>query len=107
MEKYDSVDSLILAGAIEPAGIDQETGEILYSFTKKLEKVNPALHREVNNMFNDHVMKLWEMDILDINLMDENPLVRLTNKAFDSKLIKSLNDDVAYTLKEIKRNLSR
>lgn len=107
MEKYDSVDSLILAGALEPAGIDQETGEILYSFTKKLEEVNPVLHREVNNMFTDHVMKLWEMDIVDINLMDENPLVKLTDKAFDPELIKSLSDEVAYTLKEIKRNLSR
>ena len=107
MEKYSDVDNLILAGALEPAGIDPETGEMLYNFTKKLEEVNPILHREVNNMFTDHIMKLWELDIVTMNLMDENPLVNLTEKAFDNSLIERLDEDLSYTLKELIRNLLR
>jgi len=107
MEKYSDIDSLILAGALEPVGIDSETGEMLYNFTKKLKEINPILHREVSNMFSNHIMKLWELDMITMNLMDENPLVNLTEKAFDNFLIEGLDEDLGHTLKEIKRNLLR
>jgi len=107
MEKYSNIDNLILAGALEPAGIDSETGEMLYNFTTKLKEINPVLHKEVNNMFNNHMMKLWELGMITMNLIDENPLVNLTEKAFDNFLIESLDEDLGHTLKEIKRNLLR
>lgn len=101
------IESLILKGALEPAGVDSETGEILYSFTDKLKDINPVLHREVNNMFNSHIMKMWELGMLDMDITANNPIVRLTDRAFDESLINSLNDEEAYTLKEIKRKLIR
>jgi hypothetical protein len=58
------IDDLILSGALEPAGIDPESGEMLYNFTDKLKDVSPVLHREVNNAFNAHVMKGWSAWIL-------------------------------------------
>jgi len=101
------IDDLILSGALEPAGIDPESGEMLYNFTDKLKDVSPVLHREVNNAFNAHVMKLWELGMVSIDITDKNPLVQLTEKSFDPDLISQLNDEELYTLKEIKRNLLR
>ncbi|NDB82078.1 MAG: hypothetical protein EB127_04955 [Alphaproteobacteria bacterium] len=101
------IDDLILSGALEPAGIDPETGELLYNFTDKLSLVSPVLAREVANMFDSHVMKLWELGMVSMDVMDENPIVKLTPKAFDTGSIKSLDEEIAYTLKEIKRHISR
>ena len=99
------IEDLILSGAVEPAGLDPDTGEMLYTFTNKLQDVSPRLHREVTNMFDSHMMKLWELGILEMNVMDKNPIVTLTSKAFDSNLIQSLDEEIAYTLAEVKRKL--
>lgn len=101
------IEDLILSGAVEVAGVDPDTGEMLYNFTDKLKEVSPILHREVNNMFNSHVLKLWELDMIDMDVTLENPIVRLTKKAFHPALISRLNEEEQYTLKEIKRNLIR
>ena len=101
------IDDLILSCALEPAGIDPESGEMLYNFTDKLKDVSPVLHREVNNAFNAHVMKLWELGMVSMDITDKNPLVQLTEKSFEPDLISQLNDEELYTLKEIKRNLLR
>lgn len=100
------IEDLILNGAIEVAGLDPETGEMLYSFTNKLKEVSPVLHREVRNMFDYHMMKLWEIGMVEMNVMDKDPLVTLTPKAFDEESIKSLEEELAFTLKEIKRGLA-
>jgi hypothetical protein len=102
-----NIDDLILSGALEPAGIDSETGEMLYTFTDKLQDVSPMLHREVNNTFSSHMMRLWELGIVSMDVTEENPVVTLTKNAFNKKLINSLDEDIANTLKEIKRNLLR
>ena len=101
------IEDLILSGAVEVAGIDPETGEMLYNFTDKLKDVSPILHREVNNMFNAHVTRLWELDMIDMDITAENPIVRLTKKAFNPELLSQLDEEERYTLKEIRRNLIR
>ena len=106
MQRSNEFDQLILSGAIEPAGIDPDTGEMLYNFTKKLEKVSPILHREVQNMFSIHMMELWGKGMVEMDVTEDNPIVKLTQKAFDENAISELDEEVAYTLKEIKRTLS-
>lgn len=101
------IDDLILSGAIEPAGVDPETGEMLYNFTDKLKDISPSLYSEVNNTFNSHVMRLWELGMVDMDITAKNPLVKLTEKSFDISLISKLEEEELYTLKEIKRNLLR
>jgi hypothetical protein len=101
------IEDLILSGAVEVAGIDPETGEMLYTFTNKLSDVHPVLAREVANMFNEHIMKLWELGMVKMNVMDKDPIVNLTPKAYDENLIKLLDEEVCHTLKEIKRQLIR
>ena len=43
-EEDNIIDNLILQGALQPAGIDLETGEMLYNFTETLKEINPELH---------------------------------------------------------------
>lgn len=106
MEVNDDFDNLILSGALEPAGLDPDTGEMLYNFTKKLEQISPILHREIQNMFSTHIMVLWEKEMVEMDITEENPIVKLTPKAFDDSLIEELSEEVFYTLREIKRSLS-
>lgn len=101
------IEDLILSGAVEVAGIDPDTGEMLYNFTDKLKDISPILHREVNNMFDSHISRLWELDMIDMDITLENPIVRLTKKAFHPAFISKLNEEERHTLKEIKRNLIR
>lgn len=103
MQNNIDIDHLILNGVLEPVGLDQETGEMLYNFTSKLEKIYPELHREAMNMVNQKVMRLWEQGFVEIDLTSENPLVKLTLKSFDDAEVSRLDSDDQYSLKEIKR----
>ena len=101
------IEDLILSGALEPVGIDSETGEILYNFTDKLLDVHPVLHKEINNLFSRHIMELWQLDMVSMNIMEDNPIVTLTEKAFNQDAIKDLDEEVLHTLKELKRHIVR
>ena len=52
--------------------------------------------------FNDYNVFLRAMGVTE-----ENPIVTLTDKAFDEELIKSLDEDLLHTLNEAKRTLLR
>ena len=101
--EQSAIEQLILQGALEVSGIDIETGEPLYNFTDKLKDVNPELHNEYSMYFTRETMALWEHGFLDINLTDANPVVRLTEKAFNTDEIAKMDKDRQYTLKEIIR----
>lgn len=99
------IDELILSGALQVAGVDQETGEFLYQFTQKLKDISPALYDEHVNHVNGELMRLWEKGLLDINIADENPIVKLTEKAFDDKELSQLSKEDRWGIEEIKRLL--
>lgn len=103
MQNPNDIESLILEGVLQPAGIDSETGEMLYNFTDKLKDSYPELHREALNLVNNGVMRLWEKGLVDIDFFQEFPTVRLNEKSFDNELINSLNEEDLYNLKEIIR----
>ncbi len=103
MQNPNDIDSLILNGVIQPAGIDSETGEMLYSFTDKLQTLYPELHRETLNLVNSGVMRLWEKGFVDVDLLQESPVVRLNQKSFDKESINTLSSEDLYNLKEIIR----
>lgn len=98
-------DKLILDGAIEVSGIDSETGEMLYNFTPKLKDISPLLYEEHLTHVNSELMRLWENGFLDINLTEENPIVRLTSKALDEDEILKLSKEDRWGIQEIKRIL--
>lgn len=93
---------LILNGALEPAGVS-ETGEPLYNFTPKLKDVMPVLYKEHMNHVNAELMRLWEKGFITMNLFDENPVVRLAEKAFDQEEISRLSKDDQFAVNELKR----
>jgi hypothetical protein len=100
------IDDLISSGALEVVGVD-ESGEILYNFTEKLGDLYPELQSAVNSLFSMQMMQLWELNMVSMDVTEENPIVTLTDKAFDEELIKSLDEDLLHTLNEAKRTLLR
>ncbi len=102
----DKIEDLILNGALEVAGMDMDTGEMLYNFTDKLKEVNPELYKDMSDYISTETMALWADGFLDIDVTEKNPLVRLTEKAFDESEVSNLSKEKQYTLKEIIRIIS-
>jgi len=101
-----TIEKLILEGALEIGGIDVENGEILYNFTNKLKDVMPELYNEHLNFVNAEIMYLWERGFVSIeNFVEENPRVRVTDKALNAEEISKLPKDRQRSLDEIKRIL--
>lgn len=76
------LERLILMGAVEPASMNTETGEMLFSFSPNLEQISPGLAAKVNDMFSSIMMTLWSKGFLDLKYEDGSldPLVFLTDK---------------------------
>lgn len=102
-DEDDAIEQLILAGALEIAGIDIDTGEPVYNFTEKLIDVSPELHSEVSTYFSRETLDLWQEGFLDMDVTEKNPVVRLTQKALNEIEVANLDKEKQYTLKEIIR----
>lgn len=100
-----TMEDLILSGAMEFAGLDPDTGEMLYSFTNKLKETMPELYKEHMNFVNAEIMYLWEMGFLNVSMLEEEPKVTLTPKAFIEEEISQLSEPHNFALREIKRAL--
>lgn len=94
--------NLIDKGAIAFEGMD-ENGEPIYRFTEKLQEVAPDLYKMHMSMLNSEVMALWEKGFIDMDLFEENPVVKLTAKAFNKNEVENLNETLYDFLKQIKR----
>lgn len=103
ISRDDYISRLILDGAIEFAGIDADTGEMLYSITDKLKESDPEMYNRFNGLFYQEVMKLWELGFLEINVLEENPTVHLLKKALDPEEVAKLDIDHRNALREIIR----
>lgn len=97
------IDDLILKGGLEVAGIDPESGEMLYAFTPKVKEIMPELYHDHLNFVNDELMVLWEKGYVDIDFLKDDPLISLTNKAHDPDEIKKLSKQERWSLQELKR----
>lgn len=104
-ETNEALDKLILSGAVVVAGVDSETGQFLYQFTDKLKYISPELYNEHVNFVNKELMRLWELGFLNINMMEENPIVTLTEKALDNAELLKLSTEERWSIEEIKRLL--
>jgi hypothetical protein len=103
MDEESIFEDLILSGALEVAGVDIDTGEMLYNFTEKLKDINPELHNEFSTYFSTEISGLWENGFIEMDITEKNPMVSLTKKALDEKEVKKLDKHKQYTLKEIIR----
>jgi len=100
-----TIDYLILQGAVEVAGIDDNTGELLYVFSPKIKEVMPELYAEHMNYVNREIMNMWENGFVDIDFISDEPSVTLSDKAFDINEISRLSKEQQWSLQEIKRML--
>ena len=73
----EEIERLILLGALEPVGIDAETGEFLYNFTDKLASINPELHKDISLHLYTETMYLWSHGFLDMDITSSNPIIKL------------------------------
>ena len=99
------VDNLILEGGIEFAGIDSETGEILYSLTPKIKEIMPELYEEHINFINNDLMALWEKGFVDIDFFNDDPLISISDKSYDKSEVMKLSREEQWSLKELKRTI--
>ena len=101
----ETIEALILSGAVEIVALDSKTGEPLYSFGPKMKEIMPELYEEHLKEVNRGIMELWEKGYLDINFMDNDPLVSITEKALNPQKIEELPIELQAGLSEIKRLL--
>jgi hypothetical protein len=104
-EEERMIEKLILDGGLETVGIDQETGELLYSFTPEIKNLMPDLYDEHITDVNSCVMKLWEKGFLEIDFFAEEPIITLSEKAFDNVAVEALSKKDRWNLFEIIRLL--
>jgi hypothetical protein len=105
-DENEMIEKLILEGAMEVAGVDAENGELLYSFTPKIEQVMPELYHDHLNKTNAEILSLWERGYVDIDFLAKEPIVRLANKSFDPIEMSKLRKQDVWAIEELKR-LSR
>ena len=104
-EDQSAIDYLILKGGLQVAGVDEKTGEFLYTFTPKIKDIMPELYHEHMNHVNGELMGLWEKGFINIDLMAENPIVTLAPKALDKEEVSKLSKEDQWSIEEIKRLL--
>ena len=94
----DYLDKMILDGLVEVAGIDANTGEMLYSFTSKAAEVLPGLAAEAENFFQRVIMYFWENEFISMDVTEESPTVTITEKALDPAEVKKLSAEYQQAL---------
>lgn len=97
------IDNLILEGGIEVAGVDPDTGEMLYSFTPKVKEIMPELYHDHLNFVNDELMVLWEKGYVDIDFFQDDPLISLSEKSYNPEEVNKLSKQEKWSLQELKR----
>jgi hypothetical protein len=97
------IDNLILEGGIEVAGVDPDTGEMLYAFTPKVKEIMPELYNDHLNFVNDELMVLWEKGYVNIDFLMDDPLISLSDKAYIPEEIDKLSKQEKWSLQELKR----
>lgn len=94
-------DRLVLTGGIKFTGKDPETGENMYVRTELLKDIDPNLDREMSVYFSEVAMKLWEKGFIDMDITLPNPIVTISERAFDINKIKALPVDERTALQQI------
>jgi uncharacterized protein YjgD (DUF1641 family) len=103
----EMINKLILDGGLEVAAMDNDSGELLYSFTPKIKEIMPELYQEHMRDVNSHVMNLWEKGFINLDLFNSDPVITLTLKALNKEEVKTLSKQERWSLFEIVRLLQR
>jgi hypothetical protein len=99
------IKNLILEGALEVAGLDSDTGELLYTVTPKMQEFMPDMYEDHLTQVNKDILNLWEKGYVNINFLDEDPMVTISEKGLDKKEVAKLSKQEVWAFEEIKRLL--
>ena len=105
MSDEELIEDLILKGGIQPAGIDSQTGELLYAFTPKIKELMPELYEDHISSVNTEVMGLWEKGYINIDFFEKDPTITLSEKALNKEEVSKLSAKDQWSLHEIRRIL--
>lgn len=100
------IEEMILNGLLEFAGVDVDSGEVLYKFTEEIKYQEPELFKDVNLYFTKEMMSLWENGFIEMDITEKNPMVRLTEKSYNNEEIKKLSKENQFSLREVLRVLN-
>jgi hypothetical protein len=101
------IKNLILEGALEVAGVDSETNELLYSITPKMQEVMPDMYEDHLTQVNKDLLNLWEKGYVNIDFLLPDPIVTISEKSLDKGEISKLTRHEIWALEEVKRLLQR
>lgn len=102
LEDPEFFDKLILEGAMEFAGIDDD-GEFLYNFTSKLPEVSPEMHERVVGNIYQEVQHLWSLGFVEMNVFEDNPTINISKKALDREELDKLSPYYRELIETIKK----
>lgn len=92
------MDNLILSGALEVAGIGED-GKFTYTFTDKLEEIDPELKQRMEQGFYEAMMYLWTEGFLELTPSeDSDAKITITTKALDNSAVSELSNYYQKTL---------
>ena len=91
IDPKDIIDALILQGALQIEGVDQDSGQTVFSVTDKMEEIAPEIYNEFQESLYQTVLSLWEKGYLNMNIMDQEPEVYPTEEALDRNTWKGLS----------------
>jgi len=92
------IEGMVLSGYLEVDGIDSESGEFLYRVSPKLYEEIPDLEERLQSAFLDEVYNLWTKGMVSMDATKANPIVSLTENAFDEKKVAELTVEERHTL---------
>lgn len=101
MTPEEYVDKLILAGVVEVAGLDADSGDFVYSFTDRLGELAESIKNRMDAMFFEEVKTLWQMGFLNMNIMEKNPTITLAQRAMLEEEREALEPRLKETLRYI------
>ena len=101
------IDNLVIAGYLDVVGIDGDSGEFLYSISPELKEMIPALAKMIEGAFLEDIHNLWVGGFLSMDMTALNPMVSLTELAFNDAELKKLSDQEKATLDLIKQAMLR
>jgi hypothetical protein len=101
------IKNLILQGALEVAGVDSETNELLYAITPKMQEVMPDMYEDHLKTVNRDLLNLWEKGYVNIDFFLPDPVVTISEKGLDNNEISKLTKPEIWALEEVKRLLQR
>jgi hypothetical protein len=101
------IKNLILQGALEVAGVDSETNELLYTVTSKMQEVMPDMYEDHLTQVNRDLLNLWEKGYVNIDFLLAEPIVTISEKGLDKSEVSKLTKPEIWALEEVKRLLKR